>query len=256
MSRRATIGFDRRIDLDWLDAAAAQAVAGASPDALRASLWILLEGVVRGDTARGKTVTVLNHIWGAVPPSAISLRQRAIERLATCTPEERLALHWAMMIGTYPIFSDIASAVGRFLRLQGSLTLAVLSRRLAGRWGARSTLLRAVQRIVRSMVQWDVLRDTATPGYFAGPTGPHRVGADVGLILIEALLVDAEQACLPLGQLLTHPGLFPFELALTVDQVRAAPQFQLYREGLDSDMVELQIKCRNRRFGYATAQTG
>ncbi|MBK5966797.1 hypothetical protein CCR95_22655 [Thiocystis minor] len=247
MSRRATIGFDRRIDLDWLDAAAAQAAAGAPPDALRESLWTFLDGVVSGDasnTARGKTVTVLNHIWGAVPPSALDLRQRAIERLATCTAEERLALHWAMMVGTYPIFSDIASAAGRLLKLQGRFTLAVLSRRLADHWGARSTLLRAVQRIVRSMVQWDVLQDTPTPGYFAGPTGPRGIDSDIGLILIEALLVDAEQACLPLDQLLTHPGLFPFELALTVDQVRAATQFRLYREGLDTDMVELDTECK------------
>lgn len=245
MSRRSTIGFDRRIDLDWLDAAAAQAAAGASTDALRTGLWTFLDGIVSGDTsntARGKTVTVLSHIWGAVPPSAIGLRQLAIERLDTCTAEERLALHWAMMIGTYPVFSDIASAVGRLLKLQGSFTLAVLSRRLAGSWGARSTLLRAVQRIVRSMVQWDVLQDTPTPGYFTGPADLRRVGADVGLILLEALLVDAEQACLPLGQLLTHPALFPFELALNVDQVRAATQFRLYREGLDSDMVELDTE--------------
>lgn len=242
MSRRSTIGFDRRIDLDWLDAAAAQAAAGASTDALRANLWAFLEGIVSGDTsntARGKTVTVLSHIWGAVPASAISLRLRAIEQLDSCTTEERLALHWAMMIGTYPIFSDIASAVGRLLKLQGRFALSVLSRRLAVSWGARSTLLRAVQRIVRSMVQWDVLRDTPTPGDFSGPAAPRQVGADIGLILLEALLIDAEQSGLSLDQLLTHPGLFPFELALNVDQVRAATQFRLHREGLDSDIVEL-----------------
>jgi len=67
MTRRASIGFDRRIDLDWLDAAAAQAAAGAPPEAMRTHLWNLLHDVLKGDTARGKTVTVLSHIWGAVP---------------------------------------------------------------------------------------------------------------------------------------------------------------------------------------------
>lgn len=41
-------------------------------------------------------------------------------------------------------------------------------------------------------------------------------------MLLEALLVHSVQACLPLGQMLTQPGLLPFELALKVDQVRAA----------------------------------
>ena len=36
MNRRANIGFDRRIDLEWLDAAAAQAAAGAPTDEMRA----------------------------------------------------------------------------------------------------------------------------------------------------------------------------------------------------------------------------
>src|SRR5690606_31156816 len=80
MNRRANIGFDRRIDLEWLDAAAAQAAAGAPTDEMHAYLWSLLDGAVSGDkfnSARGKTVTVLNHIWGEVPGPAASLRERA-----------------------------------------------------------------------------------------------------------------------------------------------------------------------------------
>lgn len=245
MSRRATIGFDRRIDLDWLDAAAAQTASGASPDELRGYLWGLFDGVLSGDTsngARGKTVTVLGHIWGAVPPRAAALRRRASARLALCTTEERLALHWAMMIATYPVFTDVASAAGRFLMLQGRFTLALLSRRLTSKWGVRSTLLRAIQRIVRSMVQWDVLQDTSTPGYFAGPPNRRRVGPEVGLMLLEAVLVDGEQSSFTLGQLLNHPALFPFELSVTADQIRAAPAFRLYREGLDSDVVEINTE--------------
>jgi hypothetical protein len=145
-----------------------------------------------------------------------------------------------MMVGTYPVFTDTAAAIGRLLTLQGSFTLAHLTRRLAGAWGARSTLERAVQRIVRSMVQWGVLRDTATRGMYETLPRPRRVGPAVGTVLIEALLIDAEEASVPLGQLTGHPAIFPFDVDLNASYVRGASQFRVHRQGLDTDFVELQ----------------
>lgn len=243
MTRRAKIGFDRRIDLDWLDAAAAQAAAGAPVKEMRAYLWKLLDGVVAGDkrnSARAKTVTVLSHIWGEVPESVESLRRRASAHLGGSTPDERLALHWAMMVATYPVFADVAASIGRLVKLQGNFTLAHLTRRLAGMWGERSTVERAGQRIVRSMVQWGVLRDTATRGTYETVPRARRIGPHVSMVLIEALLLDAEDASLSLDQLIRHPSLFPFDVDVSASHVRNASQFRVHREGVDSDIVELQ----------------
>lgn len=243
MSRRASLGFDRRLDREWLDAAAAQAAAGATEAELRAQLWQALEGVVRGDTARsarGKTVTVLNHIWGAVPPAARALRQRALPHLTNPSTEDQLALHWAMMVGTYPLFTDVTAAAGRLLALQGSFTLAHLTRRLVGTWGERSTVQRACQRVVRSLVQWETLRDTATRGQYQPAPRRLKIGPAVALVLLEALLVDAEEAAVPLEQLRGHPALFPFEVEVTAGHVRGAEAFWVHRQGLDVDFVELR----------------
>lgn len=244
MNRRANIGFDRRIDLEWLDAAADKAALGAAPAEMRTHLWNVLKDVISGDklnSARGKTVTVLNHIWGEVPERATELRDRAIAQLPSCTAAERLSLHWAMMLGTYPIFTDIAGAVGRLLRLQGSFTLAQLTRRLVAVWGQRSTVERAAQRIVRSMILWDVLQETAPRGTYSAASPLRPVGAAVGKVLIEALLIDADQDSIPLDQLIGHPAVFPFEIRTNVRDVRDSPEFRVHREGLDSDFVELRV---------------
>lgn len=241
MTRRSTIGFDRRINLEWLDAAAGQAAAGVRAQEFRSTLWELLDGLVSGATprsARGKTVTVLNHIWGEVPKPARPLRERAVALLDSCSPDERLALHWAMMLGTYPVFADTAGAIGRLLALQGSFALSHVMRRLVASWGERSTLERAVQRIVRSMVQWEVLSDAAVRGtYRAAPT--RTAGASLGMLFIEALIIDAGGAAAPLDQLKQHAALFPFVVSLDVDHVNAMPHMRVHREGLDVNVVEL-----------------
>lgn len=243
MNRRANIGFDRRIDLEWLDAAAATAATGASTEEIRAYIWDFLDGVVSGNvhgSARQKTTTVLHHIWGDVPKQARPLRDRALVELASCSVNERLALHWAMVLGTYPLFSDTASAIGRLLMLQGQFTLAHLTRRLVSTWGERSTLGRAGQRIVRSMVQWGALRDTKAHGVYQAVPRRKAIGPAVGTLLIEALLVDAEETSAPLDQLIGHSAVFPFDVEVNAGHIRCAPQFRVHRQGLDSDFVELQ----------------
>ena len=42
---RRTIGFDRTIAAEWLDAAAARVMTGEPPDATRKFLWEFLEGI-------------------------------------------------------------------------------------------------------------------------------------------------------------------------------------------------------------------
>jgi len=242
MNRRASIGFDRRIDLEWLDIAAEKAAAGTAGDDLRAFLSSMLAEVRDGVTApsaRRKTVTVLNHIWGVAPDRTAFLRQHALDQLTHCTADERLALHWAMMLGTYPLFSDVAAIAGRILALHDGISLSLLMHRLTDTWGKRSTLERAAQRIARSMIQWGVLRGTPTPGEYHRALSRRRVGSAVANVMFEAIIIDAEQSSATLDQLLRHPALFPFGLDTNAGHVRDSSFLCVHRQGMDSDIVEL-----------------
>jgi hypothetical protein len=242
MSRRQAVGFDRPIDLSWLDAVAAKVAEGASPPEVRKFLYSVLEGAVSGDTknsARGKTVTVLSHIWCLIPERATSLRGRAVERLGRATTEERLAIHWAMMIGTYPFFTDTASAIGRLLSLHGSVAVSQLKRRLAETWGERSTIARAIPRIVRSMVEWGVLKDTGEKGVYAAAGDPSPVSDPVAELLVEALLIDSDQESMEVAQLLGHAALFPLRMPASAHKLRGAAAFEVHRQGMDQEVLAL-----------------
>ena len=243
MTNGRGIGIDRRLDIEWLDAVAGQVAAGASEPEIRSFLFRLLDGVVAGGNRRGtachKTVGVLSRTWVNVAPASRSLRDRGARLLPTLDVEQRVALHWAMLTAAYPFFRDVATNTGRLLALQGNVALAQLTRRMRESWGDRSTMTRAVQRVVRSMVQWNILLDSDTRGIYLRPAHIVVVNPAPGKLLLEALLLHSEEKSLPVEQALRHPAFFPFHIKLQAHQLRRSDRFDIHRLGLDVDMVAL-----------------
>ena len=68
------IGFDRRLDLAWLDATVGLCQRGSDSTQISEQLRQHLEAEVEGMEARRKTVTVLSRIWVNVPERDRPLR--------------------------------------------------------------------------------------------------------------------------------------------------------------------------------------
>lgn len=240
---RKVLGFDRPLEIEWLDAVADRVALGASTEEVRAFAHRLLDGVVSGTTFnsnRGKTVTVLCHIWSSVPEDCEALRDRAARALQESSKEARLAIHWAMMIATYQFFGDLAEHTGRLLNLQGNANLVQLTRRMQEGWGDRATLRAIVQRLVGSMASWGALQKVEGERGAFRPAGPPLAAAGLHAeLLLEALLIHRKDGSMPVEYALKHPMFFPFSLALGVQKLRMAPQFAVHRQGVSEDVVEL-----------------
>ncbi len=237
---RRLIGFDRKIRLHWLDATADWTAQGLAATAVRGQLERLLDGQVAGEgahSARGKTMTVLLHIWTAVPDAVVPLRDDALAQLSGRGGRDRLPLHWGMCLATYPFFRDVAATTGRLLALQGAAAQTQIVRRMAESWGERTTATRAVQRIVRSCVEWGVLVETGDRGTYA-PAAKMPV-AGVGPWLLEAGLVGSGRREYPLRALAAGPAFYPFDMSLSGQGVRGNPRLEVCRQGLDEDVVML-----------------
>jgi len=240
MSRKETLGFDRKLELAWLDAAAAAAARGDNLVKAREQLFAVLDGVVAGDgphSGRGKTITVLSRIWLA--PSTTDLGRRALRALASASTEERMAIHWAMCAATHPFFVDVVAAVGRLVRMQGDVSQAQVTRRVAETWGDRTTLHRAVQRVCRSLIAWGVLQETGVRGVYRPARAAQAIRGAPARLLVEAVLVGGRNTAAPLADLVRHPALFPFDVQVSPGELRGAMEFRVDRQGLDVDVVGL-----------------
>lgn len=241
MNRRSSIGFDRKIQIEWLDATAAQLEAGKTGAELRDFLFDYLSdlaGERKHGSARGKTVSVLSRVWLHVPAEAEPLRNKALELLPAIDPANRLILHWAMTLSVYPFFTDVAAAAGRILGLQDSFSLSHVERRVSELWGERSTVKRTCRYVIRSMVQWGVLEDAAK-GIYRRSGNLRVVDGELAHLLVEAILLDSENDALPLDQAAGHPALFPFDVRVNAHGLRKADRVRVFRQGLDRDFVVL-----------------
>jgi len=240
--KRDAIGFDRDIELAWLEATSARVAEGMSPAKVREFLWELLAGKVSGDaprSGRGKTTTVLLHIWCEVPAQTLPLRNDCLEALAHLSGEQQLMAHWTMSMATYPFFVEVVSAVGRLLALQETVTLAQITRRIAEKWGERSTAVRACRRVVRSIVRWGALRDTDRHGVYARRSVPIPATPAGVELLVEGLLRGTGADAGPLEGLTSSPALFPFRVSLADSWGSGSGRLELTREGVDRDVVVL-----------------
>ncbi len=234
------VGFDRKIHLSWLDATADWASQGLPAADIRKRLDRLLDGQVAGigsHSARGKTMTVLMHLWVLVPDTVVPLRDDGLLLLRASVERDRLPLHWGMCLAGYPFFRDVASTTGRLLSLQGSAALSQIVRRMTESWGTRSTVTRAVQRVVRSFVAWGVVVETEERGIIAPAPKIAVHNAAVGAWLLEAGIADGASRAYPLHGLAGSSSFYPFDLRLAARDLVRRPRLEVHHQALDGAVV-------------------
>ena len=199
-----------------------------------------LKDELPGKESRAKTTGIILRIWSGIPPERIALRDRAVALLPRISGQERIWLHWGMTALAYPFFRDTAEVVGRLLALQDDFTTAQVQGRMLTTWGDRATSKEAAQKLITTLVDWEVLRSTKTKGHFLLARKMTASIPDLQLWLLEALLGASAADEIEAQQLLRLPESFPFTMSVGVADLRRHEGFNIHRQGLDMDMVALR----------------
>lgn len=247
MNRHANqVGFSQRVRLEWLEHTANLVLVGNDKEAINDALQGLLEDKVSvGGTAkrgnREKIITILLKIWLNTPAELESLRLTGLELLKLIPRAEHLALHWGMAMAVYPFWSAVATQVGRLLRLQGTVAATHVQRRVRELYGERETVSRAARRVLRSYIDWGVLRETDTKGIYSSGPCLHIGNPRLIAWLIEASLHTRPNGSAPLRDVFEDPSFFPFRLErLHADRLLLmSGNLDILRHGLDENLVML-----------------
>lgn len=242
--RKAQIGFSQRIRLEWFEQTANLVLAGNDRATIDDALQHLLQNRVSvgGKASRSnreKVITILLKIWLAGPRELKEFRNEGLKILQGLPRKDRIAVHWGMTLAAYPFWGAVAAHTGRLLRLQGTVAAVQVQRRITEEFGERQTASRAAQRVLRSCIDWGVLKETGNKGVYGQGDSYPVENPRLITWLLEASLRARANGAAAIKDLLESPSLFPFQLAhISAGHVASlSPRLNILRQGLDDDLV-------------------
>lgn len=246
------IGFSQRIRLEWFEQTLNLVLAGNDKENINSGLQTILKDKVSvgGAADRGnreKIISILMKVWVNPSSKLEAFRNDGLELVKRLPLINHIAVHWGMAMAVYPFWAAVAGHTGRLLKLQGTAAASHVQRRMREEYGERETVSRAARRVLRSFVDWEVLKETTMKGvYRQGQSLPIQDSKLVAW-LVEASLYTRANRSAALRDLLDTPSLFPFHLKTISAEnlVAISPRLDLLRHGLNDDLIMLKDRGKN-----------
>jgi hypothetical protein len=111
-----------------------------------------------------KTRSILVNIWVNPSDESSKIRDLAL-KVFDFKNDERIILHWCMILLAYPVFRDIVQIIGRTCLIQSKFTVKSVKAKLFDLWGERSTLYFSFEKILQTMKHMKIIENTESGVY-------------------------------------------------------------------------------------------
>jgi len=235
------IGFSRTITLDWLDATASLCQERYENGEVRDRLIPIIENRITGKKAQQNTIGVLSAIWINSKETIPQLRCRALELFSTTTTsQDRLWLHYGMTMSTYPFFRLCSAEIGKMSRLEDKVSMRALKSRISGELGHLGSVDKSIERVIRSLKDWNLLVPTKDKGNYLAPINVYQASSkDLEIWLLSCALYSHPSTQLPFPDLVRLAELFPFRFTVSADHLRNSSLLDIDLQGGGLEMVRL-----------------
>jgi len=245
--RHNQIGLDRLIRLRWLEKTAYLSLAGNDAPAVKTAMQEELKKVFSSKnmekrSSLDKTLTILMKIWVRPPHEFNHLQDDGLKLLSYLPSEDHIIVHWGMIMAVYPFWGAVAACVGRLLKLQRTVAAGQVQRRIREQYGERETVSRRVRYVLRSFVDWEVLKETAEKGVYDSGLLLNIERPDLIAWLVEAFLLAHHNNSVILRTIFNSTSLFPFRFSpiSAPNLVSASERLEMFGQGLDDKLIMLK----------------
>ena len=219
------VGLSRAIKIEWLNKVVDLIIEGMSPENIKEALndYISFEIKSRDNIRKSRDILLNLWVYPFEDEKASLIRQQALEVLKNGN-EDKLAMHWCMLLLYYPVFVDVTGMIGKLSAMQDSFSLAWLKDKMFEEWGERTTLLHSLDKIMQTLRQIGAVESKG---------GVYTVchydvkNNDTKKILLKTVLALKMQAYYEPSELAKIPQMFPFEYTVDSELIFGNQDFEM-----------------------------
>ena len=232
------IGFLNYIRLVWLDATLAHHISSKNIETVKKNLYDLIEKEIQSKEVTRKTIDVLTRTWVRIPSEDKGLQEDAMKFYDEISPSKKLLLHWGMLLIRFPFFRDICYYIGLLDSIQKEIPVKKLHQKMVEKWGHRTSMIRALDRVIQSMIEWNVITKSNSFLYVNEPIEIKE--NDLSLWFLECLFKAENVQTMLYENLVSSLTKFPFVINLPSYYVKKSKRFEYYIQGTNLETVSLK----------------
>ena len=230
------IGFSRNLKIHWLNKIVELVSEFTDQDVIKRKLNEYLSYEIKSETNLRKTREILLNIW-SYKNDIIENKQEVLD-LMKKHPECSIAINYAMILCTYPVFYDICSIIGRNSDFKEEITLNQLKSKLYDEWGERTTIYHSTDKIIATLKELNII-SAKKPGQYLINKAQISNQEVINFLIMVSLKLGGSQNYFSLKNISELPILFPFEFKICEKTISEDKKFTLNTFG---NNVSLTLK--------------
>jgi hypothetical protein len=242
VSSNTSISLNRSLKANWMIQALRLRSEGVDPVVAAERMTLLLAQDIRGSESIRKSLRYLRRIWIDGHPDLDYLQEQGC-KIYLQNPSDTKAriLCFFMLLAVYPFAREVAEACGQLFRIQGSVKMEQIKRKIGFRYGDREPVARSTRYAIAAFNDLSMLRTSHSRGIYVVEK-QCSLDTSTASFAIQSLFASfGNRQSISRHDLENQPALFAFNASDVVESALSTRNFTLSRESLTREMVTIQV---------------